>query len=233
MAGSVKGSAVGVSPYEALIREGLALEAKVGRAAAAEVRAREAKRVACWALGDWLVANTVVLGREECGRAAHAKPAGLTCTEFSRRSKLSAPVLSNYRKAAAAFPREARGVASMDLCVKLLREFDGDAAAALLALPARVAAAADGWRGNTEKMRLAGVVSGVERAEPRSFADAAEFLTAAARFAEKAGKVLADLDPTDAEYETLAERVQRIDVALAGIEVERPKRRRFRWLKAA
>lgn len=226
-----------LSPHEVLIREGLALERKIKRAEDAEKSARHRAYEAVWEFGDWLVENTVKMTLRDASALSRGGEApGLTCAEYARRSNYSNITLSKYRRVAAAFPKAARGVASVSLCDQLLAEFEGDSTAAVEALPERIAAVERTWTQRAAhglRSRLRASLTVMERMEARSFAEAAEFLGAAASFAESAGRVVAELDLSDAERAELVERMSRIDAALAEFPVGRPKRPLFRWLRAA
>lgn len=204
--------------HEALVQAGLALEKKIKRAEVAERRGRQRTSDAVWALADWLAENTIVASRQQCGRAAQGTPiSGLTCAAYARRSGYSDGTLSRYRKAAALLPREVRppGVTA-DLYLNVLRECKGDAAAAIAALPNRMEQAATA----SSVARTRAALTRAERAVPaaKSFADVAQYLRASAQFAEQAGKVLADLDLSGADRETLRARILRIDEAVYEIE---------------
>lgn len=231
------------SPYEALILEGLALERAIKRTEKAAEAARFRAYAAVWAFADWLVENVIVLTPSQAVSVRNgAPPPGLNLSEYARRSGCSVSCVSSYRKMALTFPPDVRPPGtSVGICVLLLREFKGDAAAAADVLPDRVAraqAAFDEARtkalaGQSQQSRLRGAVTKAERMTARSFSDAAELLTASARFAVLAASVVNEIDLSDSERATLMERVSRIDEALAAFPVERPKRRRFPWLKAA
>lgn len=228
------------SPYEALICEGQALEKKVKRAEAAEESARLRAYAATWALADWLAENTVLPTPKQAGAMRRgAEAPGLTCSEYAKRSRYAKNCLSDYRRAAIAFPKEVRGEASVYLCNGLLREFKGDATAAIAILPERAAAAAAagpaaGRKNFSRENRLRGAETLLDRAGVRSFADAMGRLETAKRFAVQGLRFVSEKDKwTDDEWQDLTDRVAEIDAVLAEFPVERPKRRRFAWLRAA
>lgn len=174
---------------------------------------------------------------QRCRRASYvAVRSGLTCAEYGRRSGYSAPTLSQYRRVAGALPAPIRGGASLALCIKLFREFGGDAEAVVAVLPERVAlAAAAGSAAVSAEGRLRAATSSVERRGVRSFADMVGLAKSSRGFLRTLvnGYSEAGLRLSDVEVAELAEIVAEIDLLLAELPVERPRRRLFSFLRAA
>lgn len=201
--------------HSALIAEGLALEKALGRAEKLAQDARYREYAAFWKLGDWLVENIDSTG-------------GLTLSEYARASGFHRSNLSRYRTIAEAFPPDVRAPhISITMCSHLLRKHGGDVVAAVADLPSRAAAAEEEKRRPLVNLRPDSRRSRrIRNCKPSTFADVAEFLTASARFVEKAAKVIEGMDLSKSEMDTLTQRVRRIDEALASLPVDRPQRER-------